>query len=530
MAVHAPSNTSPETAEDAHPEQHRPSRATAQQGLVIGASLLILAALMAWALITFQPPTAPYGGRAAFLFPLLILLVELGARWLTRQGLLSVNRSLDKQIDDVSSGQALALPQITLPLYLACAVLLGAQIAVLAALFIELALQSAVIAQQPKITARSLYRVAGNGLLVLAGGGCYGLLVWVASLHMQHLPFEVRLGAAAVGALVMLLLYPLIALPLMGKAPGTSIPQSWAHYFKTSGARFQILLLSIGPLLPLADGLDDIEAELAWLLFLAPLFAIYYLAIVSLRFQRQTEELQASLQALRQARLRQAELQDYAALVIRAQEDERRRLARELHDDTAQALIALSRGLEALADSRSAKRAQADEARWVEDLRELADRSLESVRRACRDLRPSVLDDLGLAAALDWLAQGTIQRGLPCTLRIEGTAFPVPGEAELVFFRIAQEALTNAWRHAHASHAEILLAYEPERLRLRVQDDGCAFDPTQEYRRRGGGLGLLGIRERASLVGADLEIASASGQGTAVEVRLTLPISLPAPA
>lgn len=322
----------------------------------------------------------------------------------------------------------------------------------------------------------------------------------------------------------MLLLYPLVVLPLVAKTSDKSLPQSWAHYFRTSEARFQVLLLSIGPLLPLAAELDDLESELAWLLFLVPLFAIYYLAIVSLRFQRQTEELRASLQALRQAKRRQAELQDYAALVIRAQEDERRRLSRELHDDTAQALIALSRGLEALADARSDARNRADDTRWVEDLRELADRSLESVRRACRDLRPSVLDDLGLAAALDWLAQGTTQRGLPCTLRVQGASFTVPGEAELVLFRIAQEALTNAWRHARASRAEVLLAYEPERLRLRVQDDGQAFDPTQARHGRSGGLGLLGIRERAALVGAELDIISTPGQGTAVEVCLPVPM------
>ncbi len=94
-----------------------------------------------------------------------------------------------------------------------------------------------------------------------------------------------------------------------------------------------------------------------------------------------------------------------------------------------------------------------------------------------------------------------------------------------MFFRIAQEALANAWRHAHASRAEVLLVYEQERLRLRVQDDGRAFDLAEaEQRRVSGGLGLLGMRERAALVGAELVITTAPGQGTAVEVRLALPI------
>ncbi len=486
----------------------------------------MIAAVAAWALTTYSQPVAAYEERAAFLFPLLILLVELGARRLAQHALLGANRYAGLQAPSISSGQGLSLPQITLPLYLACAVLFGVQTAVLAAFIIETVLQVLAISRRSREIKEALYRVTANGLVVLAGGGCYGFLVGIAGQSVPHPAFGVRLAAAVAGALVMLILYPLIVLPLAAKDSSISALHSWARYFRTSEARFQVLLLSIGPLLPLAAELDDLESELAWVLFLVPLFAIYYLAIVSLRFQRQTEELRASLQALRKARRRQAELQDYAALVLRAQEDERRRLARELHDDTAQALIALSRGLEALADARSAKRTQAEDARWVEDLRELADRSLESVRRACRDLRPSVLDDLGLAAALDWLAEGTTQRGLPCMLRIEGTTFPVPGEAELVFFRIAQEALANAWRHAQARKVEVLLAYEPARLRLRVQDDGQAFDLAHVGQRRAnGGLGLLGMRERATLVGAELGITSQPGQGTTVEVRLALALA-----
>lgn len=523
MSVHAPSNARLETAEAARPEKQQPRQSRARHALVTAGSLLIIAALAAWALITYSHPVAAYGQRAVFLFPLLILLVDLGARWLAYRALLGGHSLLDFQAQYAARASGLSLPQITLPLYLACAVLFGMHTAILAVFGIETLLQVVPIIQRTRAIRDASYWVAANGLVVLASGGCYAMVVWLRGQSIYYPPFGLGLAAATAGALGMLILYPLAALPLAAKAPDTSLLQSWAHYFKTSEARFQALLLSIGPLLPLVAELDDLESELAWLLFLVPLFAIYYLAIVSLRFQRQTEELRASLQALRQARRRQAELQDYAALVIRAQEDERRRLSRELHDDTAQALIALSRGLEALADSRSAGRAQTNDARWVEDLRELADRSLESVRRACRDLRPSILDDLGLAAALDWLAEGSIQRGLPCTLRVAGTSFPVPGEAELVFFRIAQEALTNAWRHAQASRAEVLLAYEPGRLRLCVRDDGQAFDPSQA-RRHGssGGLGLLGIRERASLVGAELDITSTPGQGTTVEVCLAL--------
>jgi signal transduction histidine kinase len=363
------------------------------------------------------------------------------------------------------------------------------------------------------------------GVKALAGGGCYQLLLGIARTQGVAGVFSVRLGAGLVSALVMLLLCPLATLPEGASVNAGELLHHWLRYFRAVDARFQVLLLSIGSLLPLVERVDDLEAELAWILFLVPLFAIYYLALVSLRFQRQTEALTASLRALGLARRRQAELHEYAALITRAQEDERRRLARELHDDTAQALIALSRGLEALVGARAAGHALAADDRWVEDLRELADRSLESVRRACRDLRSSVLDDLGLAAALDWLTGQASQRGLPCQLAVEGKRFALAGEAELVFFRIAQEALANAWRHARASRAEVRLIYGVGLVRLYVEDDGQGFDLAREEEPRegGAGLGLLGMRERAALVGAELTIRSALGQGTTVEVLLAPP-------
>src|SRR5579862_2709995 len=118
---------------------------------------------------------------------------------------------------------------------------------------------------------------------------------------------------------------------------------------------YQALLFSVCPLLPLVAVIDDIETELAWALFLAPLCAVYYLALLSLSLQQRTDQLQSTIEALGASRQRQAELQDYAALITQAQEDERRRLARELHDDTAQALVALARGLDTLSVGKAAE-------------------------------------------------------------------------------------------------------------------------------------------------------------------------------
>src|SRR5579883_2298790 len=422
MRVDVPSNVVAETEKTPVSTSELVAHSRGERLLAGVGWLLLSGAMAAWAVVTYQRPLTSYEHRAIFVLPFLILLADLGARWSAYRALWRGNHGA-LSIQPPVNGRTLALPQVTLPLYLACAILLGTQTAVLAALLIEAILQVIALVQRIGGVESAIYRVAANGLVVLAGGGCYQALQGLIASEGRLAPLALQLTLAPVGALVMLALCPLVGFPFAAAGPGRFSLRSWLHYFKTSEARFQLLLLSIGPLLPLAAKLDDLEAEVAWALFLVPLFAIYYLALVSLRFQRQTEELRASLQALRQARRRQAELQDYAALVMRAQEDERRRLARELHDD------------------------------------------------------------------------------------------------------IAQEALANAWRHAHASRAEVLLVYEQERLRLRVQDDGRAFDLAEaEQRRVSGGLGLLGMRERAALVGAELVITTAPGQGTAVEVRLALPI------
>lgn len=308
---------------------------------------------------------------------------------------------------------------------------------------------------------------------------------------------------------------------------------AWMRYLGSPAVRFQVLLLSIGPLLPLAELLDDAEAEFAWILFLMPLFAVYYLALISVRLQQRTDELQVTIQQLGVARRREAELSGYAALVTRAQEDERRRLARELHDDTAQALIALSRGLDALASRQVDPPLSTIDTRFISELGTLANRTLESVRRACQDLRPSVLDDLGLAAALESLAHSMTQRGLPCTFRQAGDDRALAPEVEVTVYRIAQEALSNARQHAVATAATLDVSYQPDRLELTVTDNGRGFDVGAQLSAYAAsshqppetrvGLGLVGMRERAGLIGAKLAVETRTGGGTTV--RLIVPVT-----
>ena len=207
------------------------------------------------------------------------------------------------------------------------------------------------------------------------------------------------------------------------------------------------------------------------------------------------------------------------------QEEERKRLARELHDDTAQALIALSLGLDGLGRAIGKLDLSERDAQWIANLHVLADHTLEGVRRACRDLRPSVLDDLGLHAALEWLSDSSSTRGVPCTFRCIGLPQPTTPESEIAIFRIVQESLSNIWRHSVATQAGIDLAYLPYQLQLKVWDNGKGFS-TEQYldlhHSSQSVLGLVGMRERAILTGASLKIISVPGEGCSIELSLPL--------
>ncbi|MDQ3694371.1 MAG: sensor histidine kinase [Chloroflexota bacterium] len=209
-----------------------------------------------------------------------------------------------------------------------------------------------------------------------------------------------------------------------------------------------------------------------------------------------------------------AELRAMASQVINAQEEERKRIARELHDDTAQILFAQLLRLTALQTSPN------DETRaTAADLEEMTVEALEGVRRLALELRPPALDDLGLHAALADLAQRFgEQLGIPVEITTRGPRGRLPGEVELVLYRVAQEALTNVAKHAAASRVGIDLERQAADVTLAVEDDGIGFDPKQETARdgRGLGLGLFGMAERVSLVGGTCSIWSQPGRGTEI--------------
>ncbi|MEU0110941.1 sensor histidine kinase [Streptomyces sp. NPDC006251] len=203
--------------------------------------------------------------------------------------------------------------------------------------------------------------------------------------------------------------------------------------------------------------------------------------------------------------------------VLLAQEAERRRIAQELHDEVGQSMAAILLGLKRAADDAPGP--------LREDLREVQEitrDSLDEVRRLVRRLRPGVLDDLGLVSALTSLTEDfATHTGLQVTRRFAADLPPLEPETELVLYRVAQESLTNAARHADAEGVVVTLGHSDTRVILAVTDDGCGIKAPRE------GAGILGMRERALLVGATLDITPAPRAGTQVKLTVPLPRKQP---
>lgn len=210
------------------------------------------------------------------------------------------------------------------------------------------------------------------------------------------------------------------------------------------------------------------------------------------------------------------------ARVIGAQEDERQRIARELHDGLGQSLNALVLGLNTVSTVLSQAPDTAPE--LLERLRVSASETVKDLQEVIYDLRPALLDDLGLCRALSWYTRERLgDRGVQVSLDVPEDLRLAP-EVETVLFRIAQEAVTNVIKHAFAENVEIVLGVEATRVRLGIEDDGVGFDPRPALAADGdrAGWGLLGIQERVTILGGDLLVESRPGSGTRLEVVLPL--------
>jgi len=219
----------------------------------------------------------------------------------------------------------------------------------------------------------------------------------------------------------------------------------------------------------------------------------------------------------------QDNLRYYLSQIGKAQEEERKRISRELHDETIQALVVLSRQLDALASSP--KGMSKGNSLLLEELRQQTNDIMEGVRRLSQDLRPPTLDRLGLVPALEWLASDVAEySGIATKINVLGTERRLPEEVELVLFRISQEALRNVWRHSQATSAEVTVEFNEDKTRLTVSDNGKGFDPPSSVGdlARDGKLGLAGMEERAQLLGGSMTLKSEPGKGTTVTTEVPI--------
>ena len=217
----------------------------------------------------------------------------------------------------------------------------------------------------------------------------------------------------------------------------------------------------------------------------------------------------------REVALAQGKLKDLSARLVEAQEQERRAISRELHDEVGQSLSAL---LMELGNLGAIAPGNAELRSHVESIRKLAESSVNVVRNMALLLRPSMLDDLGLVPALQWQARELSKRtGMAVTVDAEGVADDLPEEHKTCIYRVVQEALHNCARHALARSVRIQVVEESGRIHLSVVDDGQGFDSTHTR-----GLGLLGMEERVTHLGGRFHLQSEPGHGTRLRIEIPL--------
>lgn len=249
----------------------------------------------------------------------------------------------------------------------------------------------------------------------------------------------------------------------------------------------------------------------------ASLFVIRFLRAFQVEADQKIADLQA--ERLKESQQREALRGELFRRVVAAQEAERQRMARDLHDETGQALTAIGLGLRGLEGRMSRDPAQA--ASTLHQLQTLAADSLQELQRLMADLRPSHLDDLGLSAALRWYA-GKIEERYPLRIStdIRGDERVLEDAAKIAVFRIVQEALNNVLKHSEAKQAWIELDFTDTGMHASIRDDGCGFDMDRMRTAQSSSrpsLGLAGMQERAALLGGTVTIQSRPGQGTLVE-------------
>ncbi|OGN96371.1 MAG: hypothetical protein A2Y89_00055 [Chloroflexi bacterium RBG_13_51_18] len=227
-----------------------------------------------------------------------------------------------------------------------------------------------------------------------------------------------------------------------------------------------------------------------------------------------------------QEKLQQENVRSYLQQITRVQEEERKRIARDLHDDVSPEIIILIQKLDNLASAQRLKLATIRDN--LEAVRGQAVRALESLRATAQGLRPRILDDLGLVAALEWIAEGLERdQQIQASVETKNMDIQLSPETQILLFRIAQEALNNIRKHAKATEVTILLEGQDDNIKMTITDNGQGFKTPDriEGMVSAGRLGLMGMQERARLLNGTLQIKSAPGKGTVLTVNIPRPIA-----
>jgi len=274
-----------------------------------------------------------------------------------------------------------------------------------------------------------------------------------------------------------------------------------------------IWLLSFVAILPriIYFSLEPAELITNISFFLIPLALIVIISL-EVQWRRRQREMLA---------LREQERQLYTLQILQAQEDERHRIAQELHDDTTQGLLVIANHAQQIAKSDACTEKQ-EQLFWIRDsILKLA----EDVRRLSLNLRPSILDDIGLVPALRWLVDHTYKEtGINTTMLVVGNIKKLPTNTEVTVYRIVQEALSNVRRHSNAQNAKLALTFNENFLEIIIEDDGQGFKLGDRLSKLATKqkLGLLGIRHRTHFIGGTYEIASQPERGTFLKVNIPI--------
>lgn len=290
------------------------------------------------------------------------------------------------------------------------------------------------------------------------------------------------------------------------------VPVVWAGFVFGWRGAIVTSLITLAIMLPRAISISAHPRDA--LLETFTIFVIGNVLALGFASLRREREFRKKLEAVQQ------EQRFYIQEATRAQEEERKRISRELHDDTVQSLVVLSRQLDSMAEDKGLSEPICLR---LEELWKQTDNILQGVRRLSQDLRPAAIDQLGLLPAIHWLAEDVSKfSSVGVKVKVIGKERRLSEEAVIALFRIIQEATRNIWRHSGATSAEIIIEFLDNATRITISDNGKGFklpDTADDLTRRGK-LGLAGMQERAHIIGGTLTVQSEPGKGTCITIEV----------